>query len=210
MRADLGSPMASSLEGNKIVAAILTAGILASGSGVVSRILYSPHMPEENAFPVDVSAITAATTEDAAPAAEPIAVRLAAADPGKGETAVRVCTSCHSFEEGGANKVGPNLYNVLGEQIGQGAGGYAFSEAMAGHGGTWTYEDLDQFLAAPRQYIPGTKMSFAGVSDPAQRADIIAYLRTLSADPEPLPEAPADGGGEGQPTEGAAEGENKG
>jgi cytochrome c len=203
--------MASSLEGNKIFAAILTAGIIASAAGVFSRILYSPHELEENVLHVDVAAVEGG---GAAPeeAVEPIAVRLASADPAKGQTAVKVCTSCHSFEQGGPNKVGPNLYHVVGEPIGEGRGGYSFSTALAEKEGEWTFENLDGFIAAPRQWAPGTKMSFAGISNPGQRADVIAYLRSLSDNPVPLPEAPAGGGeqpaaeGGGQPpTEGGGQ-----
>ena len=188
--------MASSLEGNKIIAAILTAGIIAAGAGVFSRILYSPKELEENVFKVEVAAVEGGAGAAAEAAVEPIAVRLAAADPAKGQGAVKVCTSCHSFEEGGPNKVGPNLYGIVGEPIAEGRGGYAFSPALAEKGGEWTYDNLDAFLTSPRGWAPGTKMSFAGMSNPGQRADVIAYLRTLAANPEPLPEAPAGGGEE--------------
>jgi cytochrome c len=185
--------MASSLEGNKILAAILTAGIIASGAGVFSRILYTPHMPEENAYQIEiVGAEDTATT--AVALVEPIAVRLTGADASRGEVAIRVCASCHTFEEGGANRVGPNLWDVVGHPVGA-REGYSYSPAMAGHGGEWDYQALDEFLANPRGYVPGTKMTYAGMGSPEQRADLIAYLRGLSAAPAPLPEAPADSTG---------------
>ena len=119
--------------------------------------------------------------------------------------------SCHTFEKGGPNRVGPNLWNVVGGERGEGRG-FNFSAAMKTKGGKWTYEELDKFLASPRSYIPGTAMTFAGISNPQQRADVINYLHTLSDNPQPLPKpeasnapaqgnAPAPGGNAPKPPE---------
>jgi len=180
--------MASSLEGNKLAAAILTAGIIGVGSAVLSDLLYRPHVPKERAYPVAASGRpTAAAAEKAAAApVEPIAVRLAAADVERGKAAAKKCASCHTFDKGGKNGVGPNLWNVVMAAKGH-AEGFAYSQALRGTGGQWTYEALDAFLANPKAYAPGTKMSFAGISRPDERADLIAYLRTLADEPAPLP-----------------------
>lgn len=179
--------MASSLEGNKLAAAILTAGIIGVGSAVLSDLLYKPHVPKERAFPVAALGGAAPAEEKAAPApAEPIAVRLAAADVERGKAAAKKCASCHTFEKGGKNGVGPNLWGVVGAKKGH-VDGFAYSQALLGTGGEWTYESLDAFLASPKTYAPGTKMSFAGLAKPDERADLIAYLRTLADDPAPLP-----------------------
>jgi len=130
---------------------------------------------------------TAAAAEKAAAApVEPIAVRLAAADVERGKAAAKKCASCHTFDKGGKNGVGPNLWNVVMAAKGH-AEGFAYSQALLGTGGQWTYEALDAFLANPKAYAPGTKMSFAGISRPDERADLIAYLRTLADEPAPLP-----------------------
>lgn len=184
--------MEASLEGNKIVGAILTGAILAIGSGVLATIIYSPHKPERNAYQVDVS-VLASSGGAAAQAVAPIAQRLASADAGKGAATAKVCLSCHTFDEGAPNKIGPNLYGTVGEEIGKGKGGFAFSPALSGHGGKWDYENLDRFLTSPKEFAPGTKMSFAGLSKPDQRANVIAFLRSLSANPIPLPAADAQG-----------------
>ena len=179
--------MASSLEGNKILGAILTAGIIASGAGFASRVLYSPHMLEEPVFRVAVEDTTAAETEAAEETpATPLPVLLAAANAEAGAAVAKKCASCHSFDQGGANKVGPNLWGVVDRPIGTHEG-FAYSEAMAGHGGNWTWDDLDHFIAAPKTFLPGTKMSFAGLSKETERADLLAYLRTLSDSPVELP-----------------------
>ena len=106
--------------------------------------------------------------------------------------------ACHTFEKGGPNRVGPNLWNIVGSDRGEGRGGFNFSAAMKAKGGKWTFDELNKFLANPRGYVPGTAMTYAGISKPEQRADVIDYLRTLADNPVPLPKAAegAPAGGE--------------
>jgi len=180
--------MASSLEGNKIVAAVLLAGIITVGSGVVSRMIYRPHGLHQNAYRVAGAEAPAAATPVALAAVAPIGERLTAADTGKGAAGAKVCAACHSFDKGGANKVGPGLWEVVDRPIGKHEG-FSYSPVIAGKGGAWDYAALDAFIANPKEWAPGTKMSFAGVADPKKRADIIAYLRSLADKPAPLPQA---------------------
>ena len=111
---------------------------------------------------------------------------LAAADAGDGKKVFKKCKACHTVDKGGAHRVGPNLWDVVGRAK-AGAQGYRFSGVLAGLGGTWTFADLDAFLAKPKAFAPGTKMSFNGVRKAADRAAVIAYLRSLSDSPKPLP-----------------------
>ena len=198
--------MASSLESNKIAAAVLTAGVIAMLSGFVAELLYHPEVElAENAYPI---AAAPAGGGAVAPAAEeevlePIAPLLAAADPAAGEQlASRQCASCHTFNEGGATRVGPNLYNIVAQPIAA-EDGYSYSNGLSGHAGdTWSYENLNAFLHGPRDFAPGTKMTFRGFTKAQDIANVVAYLRTLSDSPAPLPEAteqpPAEDGAEGQ------------
>ena len=120
--------------------------------------------------------------------ATPIAERLASADPKLGEAATKKlgCVACHSFNEGGRNGIGPNLYGVVGTKIGE-KNGYAFSAALKAKQGDWNFAELDEWLTKPMAWAPGTKMTFVGVANPKERADIIDYLRSLAETPVPLP-----------------------
>jgi cytochrome c len=179
--------MAGSLEGNKLMAAILTAGIVGVGSAVFAGILYHPHELEEPVYLVEAAAD--AGGGEAAPAAEaqPIGVLLASASVESGEKASKKCAACHSFDKGGANKVGPNLWGIVNRPI-AGHEGFSYSAALAEKKDQpWDYDHLNDFLLSPKTYAPGTKMSFAGISKDAERADVIAYLRSLADEPAPLP-----------------------
>ena len=177
--------MAGSLEGNKIAAAVLTAGIVGRGRGGFAGLLHHPDRVEGPGYRVEA----AATGGEAEPAAEavPFGELLAAASVESGEKAAKKCAACHSFDQGGANKVGPALWGVVNRSIG-GHEGFAYSAALAEKSSeVWDYEHLNQFLRSPKGYAPGTKMSFAGISKDGERADIIAYLRSLADEPAPLP-----------------------
>jgi cytochrome c len=123
-------------------------------------------------------------------AAVPIETLLASADLAKGEAASKKCAACHTLNQGGANGIGPNLYGVLGEAIAAGRGGFAFSDALKGKGGKWDFASLNEWLTSPKAFAPGTKMSFAGIPDPVERANLMAWLNSQGSN-LPLPAAPA-------------------
>jgi len=181
-----------SMEVNKAVAAVLVAGVAFLGSQLVADALVKPKALHQTAIKIDLPE-KGGTAVAAAPAApeQPIAVLLASADAGRGEAGVRAqgCVACHSFNEGGKAGVGPNLYGVIGAPHGH-MEGYIYSAALKGKQGPWTFDEMNAWLIKPSAYAPGTKMSYAGLSDGKKRADIIAYLRSLSHDPLPLPAAP--------------------
>lgn len=179
-----------SLEMNKIAAAGLTAGVVAMLAGFVADLLVHTPTLEQDAYPI----VVASTGDGAAEAAqetgpESILPLLAQADIANGEKQTRACQACHSFDKNGANKVGPNLWGVVGAVMGH-VEDFAYSDALMARreaGDVWTYENLNHFLHDPRGWLPGTKMTYAGMGSVGNRADLIAYLRQQADSPEPLP-----------------------
>jgi cytochrome c len=165
----------------------LVAGIAFFLSGLIGETLVHVTPLKQSAIKIDLPEGAAAPQAD-----PPIAALLASADPKKGQSLTQQvgCVACHSFNQGGKPGVGPNLYNVVGgphahEQ------GFDYSAALKAKTGDWTYDELYEWLKKPSAYAPGTKMSFAGLANPQQRADIIDYLHTLSPSPVPFPPPPA-------------------
>jgi cytochrome c len=176
-----------SLELNKVMAAVLTAGIAFVGLGLIADKLEHPEHLKESVLKIKGVETVGAPAAPAPAASPPIAVLLAKADPAAGEAFThKICIACHNFNEGGANKVGPLLYGVVGRDKAS-AAGYSYSKALAGKGGKWTFADLNTWLTKPSAYAPGTKMAYAGIENDQMRANVIDYLRTLSASPEPRP-----------------------
>lgn len=180
--------MSSSLELNKAIAAVLTAGITFMVAGIVGRMVVSPHRLEKPVIAIDTGTPAPAPGGPAAPAGpEPIEALLANANVDNGrQVAQRQCGACHTFTEGGRSGVGPNLYGIIGAPHGHVAG-FNYSGALKGKPGEWTYEQLNEWLFKPAAYAPGTRMAYAGLSNTQQRADLIAFLRSLDANPKPLP-----------------------
>ncbi len=181
----------NSIEFTKIFGALLAAGLVASLSGFIASTIYPEHRGEVRAYVVAAAeAEPQAAPAEASPAEalSGVAVLLAAADPAAGAKAIKKCTACHSLDKGGKNKIGPNLWDIVGRPVASTAG-YKYSKALKGKSGeTWSYDSLDAFLAKPKDWAPGTKMSFAGLKKPGQRAELIAHLRSLSDNPAALPE----------------------
>lgn len=177
---------------NKLILAALTTLLVALLIGNIVNELTHQEPLEENAYrvlPSEEAAPAApepASQPAAAPAPESIATLLASADPAAGKKAAKRCAGCHTFDKGGSNKTGPNLWGVVGRDKGS-AAGFSYSDAIADAGGTWTYDDLNAFLTSPKAFVPGTKMGFIGIKSAEDRAAIIAYLREQSDSPQPLP-----------------------
>jgi cytochrome c len=176
---------------NTIAGWVLFAGIVALGTSIVAGEMFHAERPEKMGYPI---AGVEQEGEGGAAAEQPIEVYLAKADPAKGQQTFNKCAACHNADKGGANQLGPNLWDVLGEPIGQGKG-FAFSDALSKKGGTWNWDNLNQWLTSPRNFAPGTKMTFAGLGDPQDRANVIAFLNQHSDAPKPLPAAPAAANG---------------
>lgn len=181
--------MLDSFEFNKIAGAVLFTLLLILGLGVVSDIVFETHHPEKPGFEIAVSEDTHGGGATEAPAAEavPLGQLLASADAERGLAVAKKCAACHTFEDGGANKVGPNLHGVAGRDIGSHAG-FAYSSALEGLEGNWTWEALNSFISSPKGFAPGTKMAFAGIKKDSDRADLLAYLKSISP---AAPEFPA-------------------
>ena len=179
-----------SFELNKIIGALLGTCILVLVTSFAAHAIFTPKPLEKPGFEIAVKEDTShGGAKEAAAPAEPIEKLLQTASVEKGQAAAKVCTTCHTFEKDGPNRVGPNLYNTVNEKKGEGKNGFNFSAAMKQKGGTWTFDDLNKFIANPKGFVPGTAMGFAGIQKDSERADVIAYLATLSEHPAPLPTA---------------------
>jgi cytochrome c len=175
-----------SFEINKIAGALLGSLLFVMGLGLVSDALFSQAKPAKPGYDLPAAEEHAAGAAVAAAPSEPLPVLLAKADSKKGEALTKACQACHSFEKGGAVKVGPPLYGIVDRPVASVAG-FAYSDGLKGKGGAWTFEALDHFITNPKGYAAGTKMAYGGEKDAGRRADIEAYLRTLSDNPAPLP-----------------------
>jgi cytochrome c len=193
----------NSFEINKILGAILFTCLGLVALNITAGALFAPEIPAKPGYEMAVKPAPSETGK-AAPAEVPIEKALASADLKRGEATAKVCQTCHNLTKGAGPKVGPDLWDVVGRPKGSVAG-FGYSDAMKSKGGDWTVADLNTFLTNPRGFVPGTKMTFAGLPREDQRADIIAYLNTLSEHPKPLPTAAT---GPGEPAKSAAAPQN--
>ncbi|KXF79017.1 hypothetical protein ATN84_04545 [Paramesorhizobium deserti] len=191
----------------KYTGAFLAATFVVMTVSLLSDVIFDSPKPEKEGYAIQAMEQPAGGEEKAAPAAVPIATLLQTADPKKGEAVFKRCQACHTGEKGGPNKVGPDLWDIVNRPIASHPG-FSYSAGMkefAKDNKVWDYEHLNGFLTSPKNYVKGTAMGFAGDKNDSERADLIAYLRTLSDNPAPLPAAPA---AEPAATEGAAPAED--
>ena len=191
----------NSFELNKVLGAILGTCLITLALNIGAGALFAPEKSAKPGYAIAVKAGEGGEKKEAAQVA-PLPVRLAKASVEKGQAVAKQCQACHNFAKGGPNLVGPNLYGIV-DRARASHPGFNYSSAMKAKGGNWTYDELDKFIDDPRSYVPGTAMTFAGIKNDQQRADVIDFLHTLSDNPLPLPKpeaqnAPAPQGGEAQ------------
>ena len=177
---------------------VLFASIIALGSSIVTGEVFHAERPETMGYPIEGVELEGEEGE----AEKPIAFFLASADAAKGEQVFKKCAACHNAEPGGPNALGPALYGVMGNPV-AGHPGFAFSPALKEKGGTWDWETMSAWLANPKKFAPGTKMTFAGLGNPEDRANVMAFLNSRDNAPLPVPAAPAEA--EGAAPEGDAQ-----
>jgi cytochrome c len=187
-----------SLELNKILGAILGTFLGLLTINIAAGAIFAPHKPAKPGYEIAVPEKPAGGVKPAEQEPQqPIEQLLAEADRGRGENSAKKCQSCHTFNKGGRNLVGPNLWGVVGRPKASEAG-FNYSAALKAKGGNWTIDDINQFVTNPRGFIPGTNMTFAGIPRAKERADVLVYLNSLADNPAPLPKA-AEAGGASKP-----------
>jgi cytochrome c len=179
-----------SFELNKVAGALLATCLALLALNITAEAIFAPTHPAKPGYEIEVKpeAQAGGAAEEKAAPEEPIEKLLASSSVERGEATTKACASCHTFVKGGANGIGPNLYGVVGRPKGSMAG-FNYSDAMKAKGGEWTVDDLNKFLTNPRNFVPGTKMTFAGFKTGSQRADTIAFLNSKADTPKPLPVA---------------------
>ncbi len=180
-----------SFELNKVLGALLGTCLVLLAVHIASGAIFATPVPAKPGYIIEVKQEGGAKPsggKEAAPAAQPIEALLASANVKTGEQTAKECELCHNLGKGQGNKIGPDLYGVVGRQVASEAG-FSYSAPLKAKGGTWTFEALNTWLTNPRADVPGTLMTFAGISNAHQRADVIAYLNTNSDKPLPLPKA---------------------
>ena len=182
----------NSFELNKVLGAILATCLILLSLNIGAGALFNPAKPAKPGYEIAVKETGGEKAGGAKEAEQPIETLLAAASAEKGEATAKQCQACHTFEKGGPNRVGPNLWNVVNRPRASEAG-FNYSAGMKAKGGNWSFDELNKFLTNPRGYIPGTNMTFAGLSRETQRADVIAFLAKHADSPVPMPKA-ADAG----------------
>jgi cytochrome c len=184
---------------NTIAGWVLAGGIAALGLSIASGMYFHGETPEAGKQGYAIQGVESG--EGAGAAAVPIATLLATGDVAKGEAVFKKCMACHTIAQGGANGIGPNLWAALGKSHGHVAG-FAYSDALKGVAGNWDWEGMDKWLSNPKKYAPGTKMTFAGLGNPEERANLLLYINSQGSN-LPLPAAPAADAA-AVPAEGAA------
>jgi cytochrome c len=178
-----------SWEFNKTAGAVLGTALLVFGLGELRSALYHSEIPKKPGFAIQVTETKAGGGSETGGEAAKVSVGtlLAKADPAKGQAIAKACQACHDFTKGGPNKVGPNLWDVVERPVASHPG-FSYSDSLKQHAGDkWTFENLNTFVHDPKSFAPNTKMTFSGVKPDAQRGDVLAFLRTLSDSPKPLP-----------------------
>src|SRR5437870_2883985 len=183
-----------SFEVNKILGAVLGTCLCLLAINIAAGAIFAPEKPAKPGYELGVPEQPPSGKPAEQEKQQPIEQLLANADMKRGENSAKKCQACHTFNKGGRNLVGPNLWGVVGRQRAS-EPGFNYSGAMKAKGGNWTIEDLNPFITNPRGFIPGTNMTFAGIPRGSDRADVITYLNSLSDNPAPLPKAAEAGGG---------------
>lgn len=176
-----------SFELNKVLGAVLGTCLVLLALNITASAVFTVHPPAKPGYDIVVAATPGPGAKPGPAVTDaPIATRLANADLSRGETSAKKCVACHTFGKGEPNRVGPNLWGIVGRPVAASAG-FNYSAAMKNHKGTWNFDELDKYLKTPQGMVPGTNMTFAGIPRATERADLIAFLNAKSDSPQPLP-----------------------